>query len=189
MKIIETLIIIGMVAISIFFMLYHPQKPLSLVIGLREYDFEHTAHELAGVRIDADRPVRSFFMNGTNFTVTFDPSDSRDNGYFSKVGFNLVSKLRYFFLDMGLEKRFVAKYYNDLNDSDRNIIILRGPNSGAIKNGVTLRGNTMIIEGLTYDELSKSAERVVLEAFGLNVSSMENSDMPVVIHSLPAPAH
>ena len=189
MKIIEILIVVSMIVFSLFVMLYHPYRPLSLVIGMREYDFEHSTSDLRSVGITADRPIRDFFMNATNFTVTFDPSSSKDNAYFSKIGFNMVSKLRYFFVDMGSQKNFVAKFYNDLNDSDRNVIIMRGPHSGAIKNGVTLRGNTMIIEGLTYDELSKSAERAVLEVFGLNVSSMKNSDMPVVIHSLPAPAH
>ena len=171
MKIREAAMILLMILIAGVIMLYPQKHPFSIVIGLHEYTFEHSYRDIERVPVHADRPIASFFNNNTNFTVTFDPSNPRDNAYFSKVGFNLVSKLRYFFVDRGVSKNFVAKYYNDLNDSDRNLIILRGPHSGAIQTGVSLSGNTLIIEGLTYDGLERASERAVLEAFGLNITN------------------
>ncbi len=165
MRAVEIVVIVVMLAFAAYLLSQHSERNLSVVIGFREYVFSHPAGEIGKVRIYGDVPVADFFFNNSEFTVTFDPSDERDNGYFSKIGFNLVSKLNYFFIDRNERKVFRAKIYNELNESDRNIILLRGPNSGAIKNGISLEGNTLIIEGLTYDELEKASERVVVEVF------------------------
>ena len=135
--------------------------------GFRRFIFYHSIDEASKIPAEPSwAAVRQFFANASNFTIAFDGSSEQDNGIFAKAGFNLVSRIRLYYVDRGIQKGFSSSSVSDLGNATK-VVLFLGPNTGATENAVKVVGNQLIIEGASKEGFETAVDAVSYAVFGL----------------------
>ncbi|MBI5332616.1 MAG: hypothetical protein HZB65_03520 [Candidatus Aenigmarchaeota archaeon] len=143
-----------------------------------EYVFLNNIYDTMNMSVEDGSSIRKTINEPLSVKIAFNGSNSEDNAYFSVVSYNLVEKLKnYYIYTRGKMVDFSAV---NLNGSEQfpygsTIILLKGPNTGAnitrvyydnacVYNGVVVAkfSRCIVIEGTDYSGLVKASERLML---------------------------
>ena len=138
-----------------------------------EYQFSDNIYDSMKIPVyDEDFILDRIRFGPEKITVVFNGSSLEDNAYFATVGFNVAHKLANFFTYS--QGRFVNITALDINNNvtqiPGSIIYMKGPNTGAEGNSVSLSNLTVgnntysivVMQGTTYQNLSQAGDRLIL---------------------------
>jgi len=139
------------------------EKNLTAIkLGDQVYEFSTNLYDSVKVKTNDEDGIKELFDNSENVCIKFDNSSSTDNAYFAVVGYNIVFKLTRYYSKQGKTMKFSVCQTNETT------IWLKGPETGAQENSVTLIDNTVVVQGTDFHELELAGDKLVLTVFGIN---------------------
>lgn len=148
--------------------------------GSQVYEFSYDVRESIKVRSSGDDAISSLLRSAGRMSVIFNGTSREDNGYFSAVAFNILSKLQTFYAYEGKLLSDIAVFYYDggwhnktgsavekpdLTDAS---IWLLGPHTGANGTSVTIDGSVIYIQGTSLKNIAMAGDKLALIAMGIN---------------------
>ena len=142
-----------------------------------EYIFSNNVYESLNITIENEDLIRQTLDSPLSVVIAFNGSNEQDNGYFSVVSYNLVEKLKnYYIYSKGKRVGFAAIDINEGKIPPGNtIIVLRGPNTSArgtsvyydnecIVNQIAISefSRCVMIQGTDYKNLTLASEKLIL---------------------------
>ncbi|MBI3190687.1 hypothetical protein HYZ41_03205 [archaeon] len=143
------------------------------------YTFSNPVKQALLYPISDSGQIRYAILSSKNIDMVFDGSSSEDNAYFQTTLFNIVQKTQTYSVYNGRIVNFNTyyfigdKWYNSTTDrinrtESQNVIIwIKGPNTNAKENSVSLSNNTVYVQGMNYKNLTLAADRLVLTIIGV----------------------
>lgn len=168
-RIIPAIVIIAALSLAVFSSGCSAQKKelKYMKIGDEEYFFNSNLYDSIKYPISDASGIKSAFDNSDVMCIVFDETSEQDNAYFAVVSYNIVFKITRHYTLLGKEFGFsVCNGYN-LSDIRTPFVTLKGPETGASENSITLNGNEIIVQGLNSTKLQEAGDRLVLAVFGI----------------------
>lgn len=168
-RIVPVLVIIAALSIAIMSSGCASQKKelKYLKIGEEEYFFNSNLYDAIKYPVSNPEGIKSAFDDSEIMCIVFDESSGQDNAYFAVVSYNIVFKITRHYTNMGKDFGFsVCNGYN-LSDLRTPFVTLKGPETGATENSITLNGNEIVLQGLNSTKLQEAGDRLVLAVFGI----------------------
>lgn len=140
------------------------RESYELRIGDELWKFNANLYEAEKIPVYPNEDsLRALLDNPENATITFYPDES-DNQYIAQAGYSVSFKLtRFYLLRDGTTKNVVAKDLSEVSGigPESPLIILKGP-ANAEKDGITVEGNNITVEGMTSEKLLESEAKLFL---------------------------
>lgn len=168
-RIIPALVIITALFLAVFSSGCASQKKelKYMKIGDEEYFFNTNLYDTIKYPVNNPGGIKNTFDNSEVMCIVFDETSEQDNAYFAVVSYNIVFKITRYYTVMGKDFGFsVCNGYN-LSDLKTPFVTLKGPETGATENSITLNGNEIILQGMNSTNLQQAGDRLVLAVFGI----------------------
>lgn len=158
------------------------QKNLtSLVIDGQEYLFSTNLYDAIKIPVKNETEIKSLFESYDEVCIIFNGSSEQDNAYFSAVLYNDAFKIVRYYTLQG--RSFGMPSCNEYNASEIiiPILLIKGPNTGATENSITLNGtNIIIMQGTDAKGIKMVGDKLALIVLGINdLESFEDKGIPV----------
>lgn len=181
------IMIVSVVAISGCINQEEPKKELyKFTKDGVEYVFNNNVYDSINISIQDENYVRASIESSQNIILAFNGSSLEDNSYFSVVSYNIVEKLKnYFVYSKGQIMNFKAIdiTQNETIPGGSTVIFLRGPNTGAhgtsvyydgncIVNNVSIApfNNCIMIQGTDYKNFSMASDKLILSVLNIELA-------------------
>lgn len=127
-----------------------------------EYAFKTDIHEIGEIPIQGKLQIQETLLFNDRLNIQFEPNED-DNSGFALAAFAISNKLTIYNIQVLGRFYDVGSYElgNETGLAGANLT-LRGPNTGAVDTSVRLEGNTIIVQGLTNEDVDKAGERLAL---------------------------
>ena len=147
--------------------------------GNQIYRFSFDIRESLKIASNDPAGIKELFSNSNAFIIVFDGSSEEDNAYFTVVLINTIDKMQTFASYEGELIFFDTLYYEGEQWYNRTggeieqpdfvdpVIWLLGPSTGATETSVNREGNIIYIQGTTYENLVKAADKFSLIFMGV----------------------
>ena len=152
----------------------HETELNQLNIGGQEYVFSTNLYDSINYPVNSPGGIKNLFDSSDTACIMFNESSEQDNAYFAVVSYNMVFKISRFYANMGREFGFSVCNNDSLAAGDSPVILLKGPDTGAAANSITLNGSTITLQGMNYTNLQQAGDRLVLAVFG--IESLEQDE-------------
>ncbi|MBI4895461.1 MAG: hypothetical protein HY831_03125 [Candidatus Aenigmarchaeota archaeon] len=143
-----------------------------------EYTFNNNIYDSLNISIQDEKYVKASIDSAQSVIVLFNGSSLEDNSYFSVVSYNIVEKIKnYFVYSKGqiVDFKAIDIEQNHTIPGGSTVIFLRGPSTGAhgtsvyydgncIVNNVSIApfNNCIVVQGTDYKNFSLAADRLIL---------------------------
>lgn len=140
---------------------------MQLKINGENYDFSEDIRQSIKIPVQNVSEIYSMLKN-QNIVIAFNGSSGKDNGYFAVAAYNLVFKMSKYRAQEGMPANFSSAVFENLTvQKDDTVIIFKGPNTGASENSVSLAGNIIVVQGMTYKNITLASDRLSLLMLGI----------------------
>lgn len=143
------------------------------------YSFSNPVKQALAYSISDSGLIRYSVLSSKDIDIVFDGSSKEDNAYFQTTLFNIVQKIQTYSVYNGRIINFNTYYFigdtwfystdNEINKtkSENVVVWIKGPNTGAGENSVSIANNTVYVQGTNYKNLTLAADRLVLAVLGV----------------------
>jgi hypothetical protein len=134
----------------------------------QDYVFPENLYDSIKIPVNNESGIKELFDSYDAVCIIFDGSSGQDNAYFTVVLHNFVFKATRHYALNGKEMQFPA--CNEYNQSDIIVpmLVLKGPNTGATENSLTLNGTTITLQGTNSSGIQMAGDKLALVILGVD---------------------
>jgi|GEM_PF-1816485 len=151
-----------------------------------EYIFNNNIYDSLNISIQDEQYVKASIDSAQSIIIAFNGSSLEDNSYFSVVSYNVVEKLKNYFVyskgQINIDFKAIDIEQNKTIPGGATLIFLRGPNTGARGTSVYYDGNCIVnnvsiasfnscimVQGTDYKNFSLAADKLILSVLNVDV--------------------
>ena len=144
------------------------------------YSFSNDVRESIKIGAPDSNTTQLVLLSGRNITIVFNGSSEKDNAVFQVTAFNIVARMQQYYIWEGhvlsVDTYYFMgdKWYNRTAGEIEKpalldtVIWLKGPETGATDNSVTVNGNIITVQGITAEQVTLAGDKLSLIMLGVD---------------------